>query len=94
MHSTALLTDHYELTMVQAALQSGTAFRHSVFELPWLEEQLAGRAAWGTREDELRRSDPLRDVALLGMRPSFTLDGAHTAVRAVEKVLMGEPDGD
>lgn len=67
---------------------------HSVFELPWLEEQLAGRAAWGTREDELRRSDPLRDVALLGMRPSFTLDGVHTAVRAVEKVLMGEPDGD
>jgi nicotinate phosphoribosyltransferase len=33
VHSTALLTDHYELTMVQAALRSGTAFRHSVFEL-------------------------------------------------------------
>lgn len=31
--STALLTDHYELTMVQAALQSGTAHRRSVFEL-------------------------------------------------------------
>jgi nicotinate phosphoribosyltransferase len=31
--STALLTDHYELTMVQAALHSGTADRHSVFEL-------------------------------------------------------------
>ncbi|MDN5895031.1 MAG: nicotinate phosphoribosyltransferase [Nocardioides sp.] len=31
--STALLTDHYELTMVQAALQSGTADRRSVFEL-------------------------------------------------------------
>lgn len=33
MHSTALLTDHYELTMVQAALRSGTAQRRSVFEL-------------------------------------------------------------
>lgn len=33
MTSTALLTDHYELTMVQAALASGTAFRRSVFEL-------------------------------------------------------------
>ncbi|MEA5053585.1 MAG: nicotinate phosphoribosyltransferase [Propionicimonas sp.] len=31
--STALLTDHYELTMVQAAIGSGTASRRSVFEL-------------------------------------------------------------
>ena len=31
--SPALLTDHYELTMVQAARHSGTADRRSVFEL-------------------------------------------------------------
>jgi nicotinate phosphoribosyltransferase len=31
--STALLTDQYELTMVQAALKAGTAHRRSVFEL-------------------------------------------------------------
>lgn len=31
--STALLTDHYELTMLQASLRSGTAHRRSVFEL-------------------------------------------------------------
>lgn len=31
--STALLTDHYELTMVRAALKAGTAGRRSVFEL-------------------------------------------------------------
>ncbi|MBD3913020.1 nicotinate phosphoribosyltransferase [Nocardioides hwasunensis] len=31
--SVALLTDHYELTMVQAARQAGTADRRSVFEL-------------------------------------------------------------
>lgn len=31
--TTALLTDHYELTMVRAAMGSGTAFRRSVFEL-------------------------------------------------------------
>src|SRR5262245_59127087 len=30
--STALLTDHYELTMVQAALASGEAHRRCVFE--------------------------------------------------------------
>ncbi len=33
MHPTGLLTDHYELTMVQAALRAGTADRPSVFEL-------------------------------------------------------------
>jgi nicotinate phosphoribosyltransferase len=31
--STALLTDHYELTMLQASLRSGTADRRAVFEL-------------------------------------------------------------
>ncbi|TDO46265.1 nicotinate phosphoribosyltransferase [Kribbella sp. VKM Ac-2527] len=31
--STALLTDHYELTMLQASLADGTAHRRSVFEL-------------------------------------------------------------
>ncbi len=33
MTSTALLTDHYELTMLQASLHSGAAHRRSVFEL-------------------------------------------------------------
>lgn len=33
MYSTALLTDHYELTMVQGALRSGAAHRRSVFEV-------------------------------------------------------------
>jgi len=33
MSSTALLTDHYELTMLQAALHSGAARRHCVFEV-------------------------------------------------------------
>ena len=31
--STALFTDHYELTMIQAALEAGTADRRAVFEL-------------------------------------------------------------
>ena len=33
MTTTALLTDHYELTMLQAALRSGAADRRTVFEL-------------------------------------------------------------
>src|SRR5215207_499877 len=31
--TTALLTDHYELTMLRAALRAGTASRRCVFEL-------------------------------------------------------------
>ncbi|RGE21557.1 nicotinate phosphoribosyltransferase [Leucobacter sp. wl10] len=46
MHtSTALLTDHYELTMVDAALQAGTAHRRSVFEL--FARRLTGARRYG-----------------------------------------------
>ena len=46
MHtSTALLTDHYELTMVDAALKSGTAHRRSVFEL--FARRLSGARRYG-----------------------------------------------
>ena len=31
--STALFTDHYELTMLQAAIADGTASRHCTFEV-------------------------------------------------------------
>ncbi len=44
--STALLTDHYELTMVDAALRRGTAHRGSVFEL--FARRLSGARRYGT----------------------------------------------
>jgi nicotinate phosphoribosyltransferase len=43
--STALLTDHYELTMLQAALRDGTAHRPSVFEL--FSRRLSGGRRYG-----------------------------------------------
>ncbi|HET6817320.1 MAG TPA: nicotinate phosphoribosyltransferase [Mycobacteriales bacterium] len=43
--STALLTDHYELTMVQAALHSGAADRRCVFEV--FARSLPGRRRYG-----------------------------------------------
>lgn len=43
--STALLTDHYELTMVDAALHAGTAHRASVFEL--FARRLSGARRYG-----------------------------------------------
>ncbi|MGO3147445.1 MAG: nicotinate phosphoribosyltransferase [Leucobacter sp.] len=46
MHtSTALLTDHYELTMIDAALKAGTASRRSVFEL--FARRLSGARRYG-----------------------------------------------
>ncbi|WP_125099956.1 nicotinate phosphoribosyltransferase [Leucobacter chromiireducens] len=43
--STALLTDHYELTMVDAALHAGTAERRSMFEL--FARRLSGARRYG-----------------------------------------------
>jgi len=43
--STALLTDRYELTMVDAALAAGTAHRHSMFEL--FTRRLPGARRYG-----------------------------------------------
>ena len=43
--STALFTDHYELTMVDAALAAGTAHRDSVFEL--FARRLSGARRYG-----------------------------------------------
>ncbi len=45
MTSTALLTDRYELTMLQAALADGTAHRRSVFEL--FSRRLTGGRRYG-----------------------------------------------
>src|SRR3954453_16435998 len=45
MTNTALLTDHYELTMVQAALRSGAAQRRCVFEV--FARSLPGRRRYG-----------------------------------------------
>jgi nicotinate phosphoribosyltransferase len=45
MTTPALLTDHYELTMVQAARDSGAATRHCVFEV--FARSLPGRRRYG-----------------------------------------------
>ena len=47
--STALLTDKYELTMLQGALRAGTAQRHCVFEL--FGRRLPGGRRFGFRAD-------------------------------------------
>lgn len=69
--STALLTDHYELTMLQAALTSGTARRRSVFEL------------FGRRLPEGRRYGVVAGVGrALDALEAFRFDPATLAVLA------------
>lgn len=57
--STALLTDRYELTMLQAALRDGTAGRHSVFEL--FARRLSGGRRYGVVAGIGRALDALPD---------------------------------
>jgi nicotinate phosphoribosyltransferase len=57
VHETGLLTDHYELTMVQAALRSSTASRRSVFEL--FARRLPGGRRYGVVAGTGRALDAL-----------------------------------
>lgn len=58
-HSTALLTDMYELTMVDAALQDGTASRRCVFEV--FARRLPGGRRYGVVAGIGRIIDQLQD---------------------------------
>src|SRR4051812_19787637 len=57
--STALLTDHYELTMLQAALRSGAAQRPCVFEV--FARHLPGERRYGVVAGTGRLLDALPD---------------------------------
>jgi nicotinate phosphoribosyltransferase len=57
--STALLTDHYELTMVQAALVSGAADRRCVFEV--FARQLPSGRRYGVLAGTGRLLESIRD---------------------------------
>ena len=57
--STALLTDRYELTMVEAALRDGTAFRPSIFEL--FTRRLSGGRRFGVLAGTGRLLSLIRD---------------------------------
>jgi nicotinate phosphoribosyltransferase len=76
---TGLLTDHYELTMLQAALRDGTADRHCVFEV------FARRLPEGRRYGVVAGTGRLLaaipefrydDEQLAGLRSSGVIDGA------------------
>ncbi len=79
MTSTALLTDHYELTMLQAALAAGTAHRRSVFEL--FPRRLPEGRRYGVVAGVGRALDAIEafqfdDAALASLREGQVVDDA------------------
>ena len=98
--STALLTDRYELTMLQAALQDGTADRHSVFEL--FARRLSGGRRYGVVAGIGRALDVLPDFRfgadeLAWLREADVVDDATIAWLADYRFsgsIWGYPDGE
>src|SRR5687767_13767375 len=83
--STALLTDHYELTMLQAALRSGAAHRRAVFEV--FARHLPGGRRYGVVAGTGRVLDELErfrfgDEELTYLREHRVVDEATLAFLA------------
>ena len=85
MASTALLTDRYELTMLDAALASGRAHRDSVFEV--FSRRLPEGRRYGVVAGTGRLLDLITDfrfddaeLEYLRDRKSTRLNSSHSAV--------------
>ncbi|GAA1992153.1 nicotinate phosphoribosyltransferase [Microbacterium pumilum] len=105
--STALHTDRYELTMLDAALRDGTADRHCVFEL--FGRRLPGGRRFGVvagtgrllsliqdfrfGDDELRflRDERVVDAATLDFLEGYRFGGSITGYREGELYFPGSP---
>jgi nicotinate phosphoribosyltransferase len=105
--STALHTDRYELTMLDAALKDGTAQRQCVFEL--FGRRLPGGRRFGVvagtgrllslirdfrfTDDELRflRDERVVDAATLDFLASYRFSGTITGYREGELYFPGSP---
>lgn len=104
---TALLTDRYELTMLDAALRDGTAHRRCIFEL--FGRRLPGARRFGVvagigrllhqlqdfrfGDDELRflRDDRIVDAQTLAFLEDYRFSGSITAYREGELYFPGSP---
>ncbi len=105
--STALLTDRYELTMIDAALRDGTAQRRCIFEL--FARRLPGARRFGVvagtgrlleqlrafrfGDDELRylRDNRVVDAPTLAFLENYRFTGTITAYREGELYFPGSP---
>ncbi len=95
-----MLTDRYELTMLQATLRSGTAHRHSVFEL--FARRLSGGRRYGVVAGIGRALDALADFRfgseeLEWLREADVVDADTIAWLADYRftgTIWGYPDGE
>jgi nicotinate phosphoribosyltransferase len=105
--STALFTDRYELTMLEAALRDGTAERHCVFEL--FTRRLSGARRFGVvagtgrllsmirdfrfDEAELRflRDNRVVDAATVAFLEDYRFTGSVSGYREGELYFPGSP---
>ena len=88
--STALLTDHYELTMLRAALHSGVAGRRSVFEV--FARHLPHGRRYGVVAGTGRLLDALRRFRFGPGELEFLRDTGvadETALRYLESYAFG-----
>ena len=98
--TTALLTDHYELTMLQAALEHGTAERRAVFEL--FPRALPSGRRYGVVAGVGRALDAVErfvfdDDALATLRDGRVVDGATLEWLAGYRFrgdIWGYPEGE
>ncbi len=98
--STALLTDRYELTMLQATLRNGTAQRHCVFEL--FARRLSGGRRYGVVAGIGRALDALEDFRfgedeLAWLRENDVVDAdtiAWLTDYRFSGTIWGYPDGE
>ena len=80
--STALLTDRYELTMLDAALRDGTAHRQCVFEL--FGRRLSGGRRFGVAAGQGRLMSLLRDFRFDDEELRFLRDGGVVSAETLE----------
>lgn len=98
--STALLTDRYELTMLQATLRDGTAQRHCVFEM--FARRLSGGRRYGVVAGVGRALDALAafrfgEDELAWLRDNEVVDAdtiAWLADYRFSGTIWGYPDGE
>lgn len=98
--STALLTDHYELTMLQASLRSGTSERRSVFEL--FGRRLPGGRRYGVVAGVGRALDALEAFSFDQPALEFLCDSGVVDEATAERLstwtftgdVWGYPEGE
>lgn len=90
--STALLTDRYELTMVQAALESGTAERRCVFEV--FTRRLPPGRRYGVVAGTGRFLEALADFRFTDAELEYLRDGGVTNSRMLDYLANYRFTGD